>query len=417
MKKKLAVIAFHLGLAVLSFFGVFTVIACDNAVDGGSGGDGDSDSDSDTDGDSDSDADTDSDSDAGSDSDFDDEPWVMGYYVGYHRDLYPPEVVKYEAMTHLAIGAILPNADGTIATHFYIDDVNGPAMVDELVTGAHAVGTKAIAMVGGAGVYDQFFAATSDANRATFVEELVQFVRDEHNMDGIDLDWEPFSEIDHEPFEALVDDLRAAWPEVILTFPIGYLNINYQEPDPFYSEIAPKLDQLNIMSYTMTGTYSGWQSWHASALTGESGTTPCSVSSTVNKYLESGIPAGKLGIGIGFYGVCYSAPVTAPKQDIGGSTILRSDNEMSYTNIISEYYSEESYVYDTEAQAPYLSLSPAVNDCTFVSYEDEVSIAAKAEYVAAEGLGGAIIWTIDQGYIPDAEGAKDPLMDALQENF
>ena len=56
--------------------------------------------------------------------------------------------------------------------------------------------------------------------------------------------------------------------------------------------------------------------------------------------------------------------------------------------------------------------------CGFVSYEDPRSIAERAAYVKEKGLGGAIVWSIDQGYLPRAaEGERDPLMDALAECF
>jgi chitinase len=33
-------------------------------------------------------------------------------------------------------------------------------------------------------------------------------------------------------------------------------------------------------------------------------------------------------------------------------------------------------------------------------------------------LGGAIVWTVNQGYLPNApEGEQDPLMDALRVEF
>jgi chitinase len=248
----------------------------------------------DTDVDADNDADTDTNTDT--DSHPSSDKWVMGYYVGYQRSLYPPESVQYEAMTHLAIGAIVPVADGSIETHFYLTGTQGPQLVDDLTVRAHAAGVKVIGMLGGAGTYDGFAGAASDEHRATFVQNLLAFARDAHGMDGLDLDWEPLYPDDFAPFTALVEALREAWPEAILTFPIGYLNPNYQTPDPFYAEIAPLLDQVNIMSYGMAGTYSGWESWHSSALDGEGATTPTSVSSTVYLYLEHGMPADKLGL-------------------------------------------------------------------------------------------------------------------------
>ena len=46
------------------------------------------------------------------------------------------------------------------------------------------------------------------------------------------------------------------------------------------------------------------------------------------------------------------------------------------------------------------------------------SIGERAAYVDSRGLGGTIVWTINQGYLPDAPaGSRDPLMDALRTTF
>ena len=48
-----------------------------------------------------------------------------------------------------------------------------------------------------------------------------------------------------------------------------------------------------------------------------------------------------------------------------------------------------------------------------VSYEDEQSIAEKGGYIKSTGLGGAMIWTIGQGHMPNAPvGSQDPVLKA-----
>ena len=68
----------------------------------------------------------------------------------------------------------------------------------------------------------------------------------------------------------------------------------------------------------------------------------------------------------------------------------------------------------------YLSFTSAHGSeaCTFVSYEDEASIADKGNYVKSKGLGGAIIWAINEGYRPSQPaGSRDPLMEAMAKAF
>ena len=68
-------------------------------------------------------------------------------------------------------------------------------------------------------------------------------------------------------------------------------------------------------------------------------------------------------------------------------------------------------MYDDGAQAAYLSSATPTGPlgCTFVSYENEDSIAAKGVYAKAKGLGGTIVWTINQAH----RAADDVDPDAL----
>lgn len=345
--------------------------------------------------------------------------WVMGYYPGYQRDLYPPDAVDFTSLTHLAVGPVVPHADGTLDTTFDIDATNGPILARDLATRAHAAGRRAILMIGGAGAHAGWVGAASATHRAAFVTNLLAMMHDYH-YDGLDLDWEPVDAADQPALQALAQALRTTEPGIVLTIPVGYVNANFPTVDAFYATIAPLFDQMNIMSYGMAGPWSGWDSWHSSALQGESGTTPTSVASSVNAYLAAGVPAARIGIGIGFYGSCWSPPVMAPRAPLNGSTILADDNVMSFTNIMGSYYGTAAYHYDSAADAPYLSFASAhgPQGCTWVSYEDETSVAAKGRYVHDHHLGGAIIWTVNQGHVPTAPaGMRDPLLTAIRAAF
>lgn len=344
--------------------------------------------------------------------------WVMGYYVGYQMGIYPPEAIDFTDMTHLAVGRVTPEPDGSLGTSFDIDPAKGPALATTLTTLAHKAGKKAILMVGGAGEYNGWVGAMADANRAKFVQNLLDFV-DAHGFDGVDLDMEPIEDKDEAPLKAVAEALRAAKPDILLTLPVGWISSNFPEVDPFYLEIAPVLDRIFIMSYSMADTWPGWSTWHSSPLFGESPSTPSSVASSVKIYLDAGMPAEKLGVGIGFYGTCWAGGVKAPKTDASGAFTPASDNIMSYTNIRKSYYEPQARKWDDVAKVPYLSFDQPTGpqNCTFVSYEDEQSILEKGAFVKEKGLGGVIIWTINQGYLPSAPvGERDPLLAAAMKS-
>ncbi|GAA0724797.1 glycoside hydrolase family 18 protein [Dokdonella soli] len=343
--------------------------------------------------------------------------WVAGYYVGYERQQYPIGEVDFSTITHLMVGRARPLADGSLTTDFDIDAVNGPAWAHTSVDAAHAAGRKAVLMIGGAGEIAGWRGAASAANRASFVTNLLAAV-DQFGFDGLDLDWEPLETSDRGNFQALATALRAARPELILTVPIIWMNSNFANPpDPFWGQIAPLFDRIDVMTYDMAGPWSGWQSWHNSALYGETPTTPSSVASSVAFYLASGVPAAKLGVGTAFYGYCWRG-VTGPHQ-IGG-TPAAGDGTMSYANIIQNYYTPPAHIWDATARVPYLSSATPLGSagCTFISYDDAQSITEKGAYARAQELGALIIWTISQGHLAsEPVGHRDPLLDAVRTTF
>ena len=346
-------------------------------------------------------------------------PWVMGYYVGYLRNAYPLEAVKWDALTHIVVGRAVPSADGSLDTRFDIGSVAGPVWAKSVVARAHQQNKKALLMLGGAGAYAGFVGAASETNRARFVANLLQVVR-EYGFDGIDLDWEPLRTKDMPALKALAVALKTQQPALLLTLPVAWVNANFPgDAQPFYGEVAPWFDRINVMSYAMNGTWGGWQSWHSSALSSAAPATPSSLEKNVDAYLAAGVPAEKLGAGIGFFGSCYRG-VTGPRQGAQGMTLVADDNAMSYANIVTQYQKNMTVLWDDAAKVPYLSaLAPAgPKQCSFVSYEDAQSIALKSRYVRSKGLGGVILWNINEGYIAtNPEGQRDPLMDAVQQNF
>jgi chitinase len=342
------------------------------------------------------------------------ERWLLGYYVGYQRGLYPEASVDFSLMTHVVVGRIRPAADGGVVTDFDVDPVTGPQMARTLTTRAHAAGRKAILMLGGAGEHGGFVGAATEANRARFVANLLRVV-DDLGFDGLDVDWEPIEDADRAPLLALLRALRTARPTLLLTVPVGWANPNFGAVDRWYATLAAAVDRVNLMSYDMAAPWPGWVTWHHSALDGHGGDHPSSVASSTELYLEAGVPAAKLGIGLGFYGSCWRG-ATGPRQAIGsGTSLVATDNVMSYANIMAQYHDPAARQWDASAQVPYLSFtSPrGPQRCTFVSYEDEQSVAAKGAYVKSKGLGGAIVWTINEGHLGSAPaGSQDPLLKA-----
>jgi chitinase len=341
--------------------------------------------------------------------------WVSGYYTGWNADLYPPEKVDFSAMTHIIVGRATPRTDGTLSTVF--DNTNGPEMARTLATRAHAAGRKALIMVGGAGEHDNWVGAANPTNRAKFVQNLLAAM-DSLGYDGLDIDWEPVEAADKPNLLALVKDLRAARPNMLLTFPIGWINTNFaSDVDPWYAQLAPYLDQINIMSYEMIGPWDGWQSWYTSALQGHSGNRPTSVAASLNGWVSAGIPKAKLGMGIPFYGMAWRN-ITGPYQNFTNwSDFVGSDNSFTYKKIL-QYAPAGTYNWDAAAGASYLTFPSPLQEgaVRWISYDSPQTIATKGAFTRDNGFGGTIIWTINQGCTDPVTGAN-PLLDAVKGAF
>lgn len=348
------------------------------------------------------------------------ERWLTGFYPGWEYEIYPPERINFAAITDVVMFSVIPNADGSLDTSFFVGPTLGPRIARDVASRAREAGRKSLLAVGGGGLVDRMRAASNNANRQRFVANIENLVR-QWQYDGVDVDWEPIEPTDQADLVALAKMLRERLPDKLLTINLGWKNAN-APIDPqdvlFLSKIVPLFDRLNVMTYDMADNWEGWLSWHNSALYGHGERTPTSVASSIEAYMGAGAPAGKLGLGVAFYGSCWSTPVSAPRQATGTARIVAGDQDMSYRNIMAHYYNPDYAMYDVVAQAPYLSPPQALGSfgCTFVSYEDERSIAAKGTFARQKGLGGAVIWSLGEGYLPHASNPNG-LLEAAEKAF
>ncbi|MGE0546083.1 MAG: glycosyl hydrolase family 18 protein [Kofleriaceae bacterium] len=357
--------------------------------------------------------------------------WVLGYYVGYDIDSYPIADIDWTTLTHVAFAPLLVKADRTIDLSFYDQHGLGEQHAREISAAARAANVKALLMLGGAGAGANIAAAATDEHRAELVTALLATL-DDLGYDGLDLDWE--DDVNLDDLVSLAQDLRAARPSIILTYPGGPINPNFQTVDPRMVDLAAALDQFNVQTYYPTTAVVGfgWQSWFLSPLGGWSGSTPISIEDTFERYVAAGVPKAKLGMGTATYAICYTGGITGPRQSTegGGIQITGGDNDYGLHKLFaagSTYDTADSSERkrDDLAKQPYLSFATPVNDphcgsTQYISFEDEMSIAAKGEFARTNGYGGIIVWTINQGWLPaNAAGgrARNSVLKALRDSF
>lgn len=345
------------------------------------------------------------------------DPWVSGYYVAYQHDMLPPEQIDWSGLTHIVMGRITANADGTVNTDFDIGSPAGPALARQVAQLAHANNKKAILMLGGDGNGAAIHSAVRD-HRPEFIANLVRTM-DDYGYDGIDLDWE--NDVDWVLFASFAKELRDAAPDKIITLPGGAINANYQVVDPQVVNVTQYVDQFNLMTYYPSTAWSGvgWNSWHNSPLKGMKPTTPVSIEDSLARYAAAGVPKNKLGMGVGFYAIGYAGGITGPDQPTTDGIIRGGDNEYPLSKLFGSggAYDEKYRRWDQTASEPYLSL-PAGDSfgCRYVSFEDEQSLIEKGTFTRENGYGGTIIWTINEGYVK-SHSSPNFLMQALRKGF
>ena len=348
--------------------------------------------------------------------------WCTGYFPGWEQySSMPASNIDFTALTHIIHFSLVPKTDGTLDS-----DANAIAFSysTDLVARAHSAGLKVLICVGGGGTETVFQKSTTTAHLPVFINNLTNFMAT-RGYDGIDVDWEPLNDSDKTLYTNFITHLRAALDQFsthkLLTAPVP--------PDATPSILAAvqsKFDQINLMTYDISGPWEGWQTWYNSPIYNEGimfASTPGeyvpSIDTYVQNFLGSGITASKLGIGIPFYGYIWlggtgttTGGVTQPSQTWSTAPAV---NSFSYNDLMSSNFPPALYHYDSGAQAPYFSVtnSYASNDM-FISFDDQRSVAAKVSYARNRGLGGFIVWELSQ----DHQAKKtDPLLQAIKQTL
>jgi chitinase len=242
-----------------------------------------------------------------------------------------------------------------------------------------------------------FAADARPENRQAFVRSCVDLfvkgdlapgIRAPKLFDGIDVDWEyPHAE-DAANFEALLREFRrqmdATRPGLTLSIAAGHSPRMYEGVD--MSVIAGLVDQFGLMMYDFIGPWSETTGFVAPllAVRGHGG----SIDSGVTAYLDAGVPAQKILMGVPFYGYGWKQVITTDDGLFQQGQSIRGDKPYSY---ISTLVTNSTLHRDGDSQAPWL-----FDGDSFWTYEDATSIQRKAGYAVQRGLGGLMVWELSE---------------------
>ena len=333
---------------------------------------------------------------------------VVGYYAGWAAyQGYTPDQLPAEHLTQInyAFARIDPDTL-TIALENPAHDKKNLAALRKLrQQNGHL---KLLISVGGWSDSQYFSdAAATAARREAFAASCVDFVVAQ-GLDGVDLDWEyPVSggapgtihrPADKQNFTKLLQELRTQLDRqgrrdgkdysLTIAGAAGSWYLNQIEA----VKVADIVDHIFLMGYDLHGPWDTSADFNAPLYT-PSGASPqgkSSIADSVQAYLDKGIPAEKLVLGMPLYGYAYQG---VSSQNNGLYSTYTSAKSVSYRMLKKNYLSNDAYrrLRHGEAQVPYLYGSR-----TFISYDDAESLAAKAALARSRDLGGIGFWELSQ---------------------
>lgn len=325
--------------------------------------------------------------------------WSVGYWTPYGNPAVPISEIQWDGLTHVVQWGALVQPDGTLD----LTTNQFAANATPLIAAAREANVKVLV-----GITQAYWRGETTGFRSAVNKDLSGFaghvlkVVDTYGFDGVDLDWEPFnSSADGKAMVDLMGVLRQRLGAKILTAAV--IITDYR----FWGSAHSRLDRVNVMTYDMTGTWDPY-AWHNSALFADTSDV-WSVDLAVQRYLSAGVPTEKLGIGIPFFGWEWThGGISGPKQKWRTKPELKQIAYHSFHSRISS----ETYRWDFEARVPFLLNPPDAPG--YLSYDNEESIAEKIRFAKRKGLGGWIIWALDQDYFPDRT-PRHPLMTAVRD--
>jgi chitinase len=329
--------------------------------------------------------------------------WSLGYWQPWGNPTVPLNEIEWGGLTHIVHAWALVRADGSLDLEDELVSTQGPI----LVSTAHAHGVKAILGLGQPywrGETNNFQSAIT-SNLSGLVNNVMNVVNT-YGFDGVDIDWEPFSDSGNGPaMRNLAAALRAALGTKTLSTSVIVNNHRY------WGTVSSYFDRIGVMTYDLTGTWNPY-SWHNSALYGPADESVWSIDLAVKRFMASGVPASKIAIGIPFFGYRWTGGgITGPRQNWVSTPSLQQIYFQSFYSSINS----AAYRWDSSAAVPYLSIdNTGTSADQFLTFDDERSITEKVRYAQDRGLGGWIIWELSGGYVPN-HNPSQPLLAAVRD--
>lgn len=270
-----------------------------------------------------------------------------------------------------------------------------------------------VVSIGGWGADGFSDACLTEEGRNILADSLLKLM-DDCGFVGIDVDWEypgvpgtgiVSREEDVENWYAFLTILREGLDErEVLHGREYHLSVALGAGDSQLAvldaaRLAPLLDQAVVMAYDLSG-FDRITGHHAGLYPNEN--RPMSGAKAVRTLVDGGLPADKILLGMPAYGRVWRQ-VSGGGDGLDQRANTSGNKTISFDEILRLEKQGYTRYYDEKAQAAWW-----FDGTTFVSGEDDHSIAYKGQWIVENGLQGAAVWQ----YTQDQSGAMLVMLDA-----
>ncbi|XP_062559639.1 acidic mammalian chitinase-like isoform X1 [Armigeres subalbatus] len=248
--------------------------------------------------------------------------------------------------------------------------------------------------------------ASSSTTRKTFIDSIVTLLKT-YGFNGLDIDWEyptlrGGSPDDRSNFVTLLSELRTRFNTegYLLTIAVAATK-DYHRSAYDVVQINKYVDFVNVMTYDLHAYWDA-QTGHNSPLyaaTWETGSTTSmlNLNACVQGWLDDGLDASKLVMGVPAYGHTFTL-ASASSNGVGARTVgagtagpyTLEAGLLSYLEICERLKTGYTTSWDDTQKVPY-----AFSGTQWISYDDANSIALKVAYAKSKNLGGIMIWSLE----------------------
>jgi chitinase len=263
-------------------------------------------------------------------------------------------------------------------------------------------------------------AVFTDTARQAFAKSAVEIIS-RYQLDGVDIDWEypaipgedgnVYRPEDKQHFTLMFRDLRFQLDSLskinnrkyLLTTAVGGFPRFVENTE--MGNAQQYLDYISLMTYDFSGKESVGH--HTNLYPSGDFEKENSVDKAVKTFMQAGVPAEKLVVGLAFYGRSWI--LSGSDKPVMQHRIVSAVRGGGFTFLKDSLINQRGFktYWDKRAKAPYL-----FNDSTrqFISYDDERSVRNKIKYVKKRKLGGVMFWE----YSSDL---KKYLLNTIEENL